>query len=53
VTPADVPTLVEALRSPARRVRFRAADRLSSIIPRPVEVVSELLPLLEERSLTP
>ena len=30
-------------------LRFRAADRLSYIVPRPVEVVSALLPLLEEQ----
>jgi HEAT repeat protein len=47
-TRAAVPTLVRALRSPEHRVRFRAADRLSYIIPRPVEVVPSLLPLLEE-----
>ncbi len=49
LTPAVVPDLVKALRSLERRVRFRAADRLSYIVPRPVEVVPALLPVLEER----
>ena len=48
-TPAAVPDLVKALHSKERRVRFRAADRLSYIVPRPVEVVPALLPLLEEQ----
>ncbi len=44
-----MPELVKALHSKDRWVRFRAADRLSYIVPRPVEVVPALLPLLEEQ----
>jgi HEAT repeat protein len=47
-SPAVVPVLAKALRSPERRVRFRTADRLSYIFPRPVETIPELLPLLQE-----
>jgi tetratricopeptide (TPR) repeat protein len=49
LTAAAVPDLVKALRSPEQRMRFRAADRLSYIVPRPVEVVPALLPVLDER----
>ncbi len=48
LTPAAAPVLVDALRSPERHVRFRAADCLGRIIPRPVEAVPALLLLLEE-----
>ena len=49
LTPAVVPDLVEAGAEHQRRVRFRAADRLSYIVPRPVEVVPASAAVLEER----
>ncbi len=49
ITPVAVPVLINALRSPNRHVRFRAADCLSRIVPRPVEVVPALIPLVEEQ----
>jgi HEAT repeat protein len=48
LTSAAAPVLTVALRSPERRVRFRAADCLSRIVPRPVEILPAVLPLLEE-----
>jgi HEAT repeat protein len=47
-TSAAVPALVAGLRSPERRARFIAASRLSDIVPRAVDAVPDLLPLLNE-----
>lgn len=49
VTTASVPILAAALRSPNVRVRRAVAKSLSRLVPRPVSVVPDLLPLLEER----
>jgi HEAT repeat protein len=45
---ASVPTLTEALRSPERLVRFRAAELLGRIGPQASEAVPALLLLLKE-----
>ncbi len=47
-SPASITLLMEALRSPERSVRFRAADLLSRIGPQASEAVPALLPLLKE-----
>ncbi|APW62643.1 HEAT repeat domain-containing protein [Paludisphaera borealis] len=47
-SPASIPILMEALRSPERPVRFRAADLLSRIGPQASEAVPAVLPLLKE-----
>jgi hypothetical protein len=44
-----MPALIQALHSPERLVRFRAADLLSRIGPSASEAVPAVLPLLEER----
>jgi HEAT repeat protein len=45
---ASIPLLMEALRSPKRLVRFKAADLLSRIGPPASEAVPAILPLLKE-----
>jgi HEAT repeat protein len=47
-SPTSIPLLMEALRSPERSVRFRAADLLSRIGPQASEAIPAVLPLLEE-----
>jgi HEAT repeat protein len=47
-SPASIPLLMDALRSPERPVRFKAAALLSRIGPQASEAVPAILPLLKE-----